>query len=281
MKKNKMFSLKKIFGEKKNKKKVAADNRFFLEIDNFQGIGKRRCQEDSFYVANYNNKSAIDEKGFMAVVADGMGGMSNGAEMSAVVTLAAKEYYDNYLVVFKDKVSEALVSMLNYIDKKAKQLQDETDEDESGSTLLAVLIRENKMYFLTVGDSRIYLFREGKLLQLNREHNIKSKMLERLAKEEIDMEFYEDITGKSGLTSYIGIPELTLYDLSVKPLFLQTEDVILLASDGVFGTLPETKIIEILSGDGKDMGKKMRSAIEEANNPKQDNYTGVIIRCKN
>lgn len=281
MKKNKMFSLKKIFGEKKNKKKVASDNRIFLEIDNFQGIGKRRCQEDSFYVANYNNKSAIDEKGFMSVVADGMGGMSNGAEMSAVVTLAAKEYYDNYLVAFKDKVSEALVSMLNYIDKKAKQLQDETDEDESGSTLLAVLIRENKMHFLTVGDSRIYLFREGKLLQLNREHNIKSKMLERLAKEEIDMEFYEDITGKSGLTSYIGIPELTLYDLSVKPLFLQPEDVILLASDGVFGTLPETKIIEILSGDGKDMGKKMRSAIEEANNPKQDNYTGVIIRCKN
>jgi serine/threonine protein phosphatase PrpC len=120
------------------------------------------------------------------VVADGMGGMSNGAEMSAVVTSAAKEYYDNYLAAFKDKEPEALLSMLNFIDKKGKQLQDDTDEDESGSTLLTVLIRENKMHFLTVGDSRIYLLREGKLLQLNKEHNIKSKMLERLAKEEID-----------------------------------------------------------------------------------------------
>ena len=281
MKKNKIFSLEKFFNVKKNKKTVAADSRAVLEIDNFQGIGKRRCQEDSFYVADYNNKSAIDEKGFMAVVADGMGGMSNGAEMSAVVTSAAKEYYDNYLAAFKDKEPETLLSMLNFIDKKGKQLQDDTDEDESGSTLLAVLIRENKMHFLTVGDSRIYLFREGKLLQLNREHNIKSKMLERLAKEEIDMEFYEDITGKSGLTSYIGIPELTLYDLSLRPLLLQPGDVILLASDGVFGTLSKEQITEILSDDGKDAGKRMRSAIEEANNPKQDNYTGVIIRCKN
>lgn len=279
-KKNSKSVFSKLF-LKKSKKPQAINATLNLEIDNFQGIGKRRRQEDSFYMADYSDKSTINEKGFLAVVADGMGGMLNGAEMSAVVTSAAKEYYDNHLTGQPEHEPEELMSMLSYIDARAKQLQDRSEEEESGSTLLATLIRGDKMYFLTVGDSRIYLLRDGKLLQLNREHNVKSKMLERLAKDEIDMEFYRDITGKSGLTSYIGIPELKLYDLSVRPLLLKEDDVVLLASDGVFGTLSDDVIIDILSADNIDAAKRMRNAIEEANSPKQDNYTGVIIRCKN
>lgn len=279
MKKNSKSVFSKLF-LRKNKKAVTNDA-LNLKIDNFQGIGKRRRQEDSFYMADYSDKTAIGEKGFLAVVADGMGGMLNGAEMSAVVTSAAKEYYDNHLKGRPEHETEELISMLSFIDARAKQLQDCSEEDESGSTLLAALIRDNKMHFLTVGDSRIYLLRDGKLLQLNREHNVKSKMLERLAKNEIDMEFYQDITGKAGLTSYIGIPELKLYDLSVRPLLLKGGDVILLASDGVFGTLSDEDIIDILSADSDDTAKRMRSAIEEANSPRQDNYTGIIIRCKN
>ncbi|MDD6157648.1 MAG: serine/threonine-protein phosphatase [Lachnospiraceae bacterium] len=252
----------------------------YLEISNFQGIGRRRQQEDSFYVSDYNNVEMIEERGFLAVVADGMGGMMNGAEMSAVVTRAAMEFYEKVLPFHLGDGTEELQSMLSFIDGRAKQLQQESDEDESGSTLLAALIRGNRLHFLAVGDSRIYLLRAGKMYQLNREHNVKSKMIERLAKEEIDLESYQDIIGKSGLTSYIGIEELDLYDVSLRPLLLEKNDILLLASDGVFGTLSEETMKRILQSEAGNAAKNMREAIEQAANPKQDNYTGVIIKCK-
>jgi len=280
MKKNENLLRLKIFGRKRTGKKgTSMADSLKLDFDNFQGIGKRHRQEDSFYVADYNDSVAIAEKGFMAVVADGMGGMLNGAEMSAVVTSTAKEYYDKHLSKKVGKEPQELCSMLALIDARAKQMQEQTDEEESGSTLLSVLIRGHKLYFLTVGDSRIYLLREGKLLQLNREHNVKSQMIERVAKEELDMEFYREMTGKAGLTSYIGVPELEMYELSYKPFVLQKHDVILLASDGVFGTLQEEKMIEILEEDFGNAAKKMRDAVERAGNPRQDNYTGVMIKC--
>jgi len=81
MKKNENLLRLKIFGRKRTGKKgTSMADSLKLEIDNFQGIGKRHRQEDSFYVADYNDSVAIAEKGFMAVVADGMGGMLNGAE---------------------------------------------------------------------------------------------------------------------------------------------------------------------------------------------------------
>ena len=89
MKKNKIFSLEKFFNVKKNKKTVAADSRAVLEIDNFQGIGKRRCQEDSFYVADYNNKSAIDEKGFLGILIGGLKATAGGITTAITCGLIA------------------------------------------------------------------------------------------------------------------------------------------------------------------------------------------------
>ena len=279
--KNKSSFLHLFKRKKGDKRSGAGQYETELEIDNFQGIGRRYRQEDSFYVSDYNDNEKIKEKGFLAVVADGMGGMMNGAEMSAVVTGAAGEYYDKRLSYKTGEETKELQTMLRFIDARAKKLQEESDEDESGSTLLAVLIRDKLMHFLTVGDSRIYLVRNGKMYQLNREHNVKNKMIEKVAKEEIDMEFYQSLTGKSGLTSYIGKEELDLYDISVRPLLLEKNDIVFLASDGVFGTLSDETIKTILESGDSDTAKKMRDAIEQAANPKQDNYTGVIIKCKN
>ena len=251
-----------------------------LEVDNLQGIGKRHQQEDSFYMSDCNDDILMKEKGFLAVVADGMGGMLNGAQTSAAVTTAAREYFEKYLSL-NNPADKELIEMLHLIDIRVKQLQKERDVYESGSTLTAVWIHDYMMHFLTVGDSRIYLLRKGNLYQINRDHNLKNKLMEKVIKEEMDRDLYQDMMGKSGLTSYIGKEEIDLIDISVRPFFLEKDDVILLVSDGVFGTLSEEELTAILEQDFDNAAQNIKNAIERADKKKQDNYTGIIVKCMN
>ncbi|MBR5596955.1 MAG: serine/threonine-protein phosphatase [Lachnospiraceae bacterium] len=251
-----------------------------LEVDNLQGIGKRHQQEDSFCMSDYTNAELMQEKGFFAVVADGMGGMLHGDRTSATVTAAAKEYFDA-CVIHKNSGCNQMLDMLEFIDEKVKKLQKEEDIYESGSTLTAVWIRNHMMHFMTVGDSRIYLFRGGNLYQLNRDHNLKNKLIEKVIQGEMDREMYHDMMGKSGLTSYLGKEEIDLVDVSVRPFFLEKDDVILMASDGVFGTLSDTELIALLKQDFDYVAENMKLAIENAGKKKQDNYTAIIVKCVN
>ncbi len=276
----------KLFSKKNNKTagEVVVKNIPNIDVSNFQGIGKRVRQEDSFFVSNFNDKDLLGEKGFFAVVADGMGGLSNGAEMSAMVTRVAKEYFATQELGDEGPDVAERIYLENFIkvlDREAKTIQDDPEEEDSGSTMLAVWIRGNKMYFASVGDSRIYLSRNGELYQINREHNTGSKLALRMAQGHLTLEEYKDITGKSGLTSFIGIYELDTFDVAYRPLMLEPGDTILLFSDGVFGTLSEAEIQEqLVSGDCGLSARFLKAAVDSIDKPKQDNYTGVIIEYK-
>jgi len=256
--------------------------KYQLQIGNFQGIGKRAKQEDSFYISDFTKDTILQEKGFLAVVADGMGGMENGAQMSAIITGTAKEYFEQIHIsgsVSDEDMHLILMEFLKKIYNNARSIMENPEEEDSGSTLTAVWIMEAKLYFVSVGDSRIYLHRNGEIFLLNREHNLGTQLAESMAKGIISLEEYRDITGKAGLTSFIGITDLKLYDISHKALKLQKGDTILLMSDGVFGTLSDAEISEaICKEDAGCTSKNLKEAIEMTDKPKQDNYTGVIIQ---
>lgn len=254
-----------------------------VEVGTFHGIGARPDQEDSFYVSDYMNGYEVADKGFVAAVADGMGGLSGGAKTSATVTAAIKDFYEHDFV--KQKEEQKLPAMLDYIDGRVKQMQEVTGE-KGGSTLSAVWINGRKLHFLSVGDSRIYLLRDGTISQINREHTVEWELLERLARDEIDMETYQSIQGKKALTSYIGQEEIEETDYSKKSLVLQKEDVIFLASDGVFGTLSNEEIKDVIEKklkkyDCMKAAEELQKEIEKREKKKQDNYTGIVIRCVN
>ena len=264
---------------KRNKKDVVE---YRLQTGNFQGIGKRAKQEDSFYISDFTKDTILREKGFLAVVADGMGGMENGAQMSAIITTTAKEYFEQ--VYMPEAVSDEdmhliLRKFLKVICENARTIMSDPEEEDSGSTLVAVWITGAKLYFVSVGDSRIYLQRNGEMFLLNREHNLGTQLAESMAEGRISLDEYRDITGKSGLTSFIGITDMKWYDISHRSFELQKGDTVLLMSDGVFGTLSDDKISEaICKEDALCTSKNLKEAIETIGRPKQDNYTGVIVQ---
>ena len=248
-----------------------------------QGVGKRERQEDSFYLSDYTDKETVEKKGVLAVVADGMGGLANGNLISNQIVVTAKECFENACYHENDNKQDEvdfLLSMLHRIDEKTKYLQEELNEKECGSTLTVVLVHGNKLFFLSVGDSHIYLLRDNKLFLLNSEHNQNSRLMDKVAEGVISVEQYRDIMGKSAITSFIGIEELELYDVSYRPLELKKDDYILLMSDGVFGTLSDKQLLELKQESAADYAAAIAQAVECSARPKQDNYTAIILKCE-
>ena len=248
-----------------------------------QGVGKRERQEDSFFLSDYTDKETVEKKGVLAVVADGMGGLANGNLISNQIVVTAKECFENACYHENDNKQDEvdfLLSMLHRIDEKTKYLQEELNETECGSTLTVVLVHGNKLFFLSVGDSHIYLLRDNKLFLLNSEHNQNSRLMDKVAEGVISVDQYRDIMGKSAITSFIGIEELELYDVSYRPLELKKDDYILLMSDGVFGTLSDRQLLELKQENAADYAAAIAQAVECSARPKQDNYTAIILKCE-
>ena len=270
--------------QKKNSKReniIQAVNRY--EYSSFQGIGNRKEQQDSFFISRPDEGFDVSRKGLMLAVADGMGGMDSGDKFSGVVCDSIKEYFADENINVDDKnikPEEAyLKGAIDKIDANVKALSEEEELGDGGSTLCLVRLADGKMSFASVGDSRIYLLRESRLCRVNAIHNLRNKFLEKLANREISWEDYHGLIGREGLTSYIGIEELTEVDIKTD-ISLLPGDVVMIFSDGVFGTLSDDEIKAIAEKrDVIEAAYMFEKAINSIGNDYQDNFTGIIVKC--
>ncbi len=245
-----------------------------LHIGNVQNIGKRESQQDSFGISDLSNKVLCQEKGLLAIVADGMGGLANGAEVSALVTRTMLGQFSGK--PFVSDASQELLNMLSVTNKEVNLFL-KNCKDRSGSTMVAVNIKDMKLHWISVGDSRICLVRNGALLQINREHTYASELDQKAAMGEISFEKARNDPQRSALTSYIGMGDIEEIDHNVRPLQLVPGDRILLMSDGVFGTLTDEEILSTMKLDPHEAANELERLILQKNKKGQDNFTGIII----
>ncbi|HIS68741.1 MAG TPA: serine/threonine-protein phosphatase [Candidatus Gallacutalibacter stercoravium] len=250
---------------------------FSLAIGNAHHIGKRSSQQDCFAVSDVTNPALCAQKGVLAVVADGMGGLSNGAQVSALVTSTMMGYFDTHTM--RDAPATQLLTMINEANRQVLRGLGNA-QGQSGSTVVAVLIQDGGLYFASVGDSRIYLLRGGVLMQINREHTYAAELDEKVARGEISQKAAQEDPQRNALTSYIGMGALEKVDHSLNPLALQQGDRILLMSDGVFGTLSSQEIASAAqNGDAFEAAQRLEQAVLAKDKPGQDNFTAVILQC--
>lgn len=189
----------------------------------------------------------------VAIVCDGVGSATEGAQAAKRVT--------NYLMTnFKSKPNLWSIekSLTNFIKSINSILYEESmvnyESVELVTTLTIVVIEGNRLYGANVGDSRVYLNRDSKLIQLSHDH----------AMEEAG---YENV-----LTQAIGI------DKEVAPyLFennIQKDDKILLCSDGLYSIMSEDRLEKGLINGSTHLVKKASKLMED-NLP--DDTTAVIV----
>lgn len=248
---------------------VAIAEKGSASVGKVHHIGRRNSQQDSLGVAEYPN-------GICAVVADGMGGLADGDKVSRKIVRTMMQDAGGLRAGATDGMLYRMVSHANF---EVNRMLGVSDKYRSGSTLTAVLAEAGSFQWISVGDSRIYLYRGGGLLQLNREHIYKADLLRRAVNRDISFEAVVKNPQRKSVSSFIGMGELKYIDGSLHPVRVQSGDRLLLMSDGVFNTISEEEICMVLSRE-KNAGEAARALEREVlsrQNPKQDNFTAIII----
>ena len=200
-----------------------------------------------------NEDSAFASAQLIAV-ADGMGGHAAGEVASRIAvkvleklapTLTAQE-------IDEDSVEDLLMHSLHSIDAEIAAVADEEIEKRGmGTTLTALLIRDNRIALLHVGDSRCYRLRGNTLEQLSNDHTVIQELLDQGA---ISQAEAADHPQRSMLTQALRgdgdvTPVLQMYEV-------KKGDRYLLCSDGLSGVLTDKEIKVGLKKSDKDEAVK-------------------------
>ena len=244
---------------------------------NAQHIGARSEQQDSFGFSDFENATFVKHAGILSVVADGMGGLALGKDSSAI---AVQTFLATYAAKEPDEqIAEVLDRSLHSANRAVNRRAAEAGvEGEAGTTLVAVVIHEGKLYRISAGDSRIYLFRQGELRQITTDYNY-GRVLDRMVeKGEISLGEAASHPSRAALTSYLGKAEVDEYDRpSDMALELLSGDKVLLASDGLFGFLPEEDIVRAMASEPQHAAEALVQETVSRQIPYQDNVTVAVL----
>lgn len=244
-------------------------------VGNSQNIGRRENQQDAFAVSDVNNSSLCMKKGIFAVVADGMGGLSDGSEISNIAVSVMLDYFNEYNA--DGNAPHALREMLMTANEKVNAYLADHGNIKGGSTAVAIILHQGALSWISAGDSRIYLFRSNRIWLLNEATNLANELDDKVLAGKITRQEAENDAERNALTSYLGIEEMNLYDANVEPFTLQAGDKILLCSDGVFGTLTEEEIAGAMEFSAPMAAEEIEKMVIAKEKPSQDNMTAVIL----
>ena len=240
-----------------------------FEIAGGQIDGARDYQEDAFLITHLGDNAAL------VVVADGMGGHAAGNVASNMAVQAFNKYVtSNYPSEFLNEVLNGAVLKANH--SIAETVKETPALDGMGCTMVAALLHGNKIWWASVGDSHLYLMRNRELNKINADHSY-GGFLDAMAKAGTPVE-PEPGLARNMLMSAITGDDISEIDCPSSPLQLQHGDKIVICSDGM-DTLSDGKIIQYCdwSESPKECVDALLNAVEEAEAPKQDNTTVLVI----
>lgn len=245
------------------------------QVANLQEVGARERQEDSFTFANAFDVTEIREKGLLFVVCDGMGGMKDGKVASETAIASIRRSFVNM-----DRSADLAKQLKESVYLAADEVEQRLGGD-GGSTLVAGILFQEKLYYASVGDSFLYLKRGDQLYRLNREHNLCCQTyLESIRSGEMDPKAGRENPEAAALTQFLGMTGLDDVDGSVRPLPVRDGDVLLACSDGVGGVLSEKELLGALSlHSSQAMCQQINQGVIAHAKRNQDNYTALIVKC--
>lgn len=216
----------------------------------------------------------LEDKGYLFVVSDGMGGHKGGEVASEiVVNKTLTDYYEGD----EPRISEKQIktALDHSIQKANKEVHDSGEGDESladmGATLVSAVVTKDRVVIASVGDSRAYRLRDNSLEQLTIDQTMAQELYARGA---LSTHEFKNSPLHHTLIQAMGRNEAL--DINFTSKSLRPGDVILLCSDGLSNVVADSDIIAILSDyKGESAAQKL---IEQANaNGGPDNISVVVM----
>lgn len=250
-----------------------------------QSLGERKRQEDAYGYATRDGSStealasfrdASEVHPYLVVVADGMGGHSGGNVASQLAVRGFIESVDGSNQTDCSELLRCAMSSAN--ECILRKIDDDPDLEGMGTTLVAAMLQNGKVYFASVGDSLLFKFDGRSLFRINADHSMRAILLERVAEGALDADQVEKHPRRNQLLSALGDEEIEMLDVPGDPIELAADDALIFASDGV-ETLNDERISEILhssNGDADTAADMIVRAVNKEQKPRQDNCTVAV-----
>lgn len=178
----------------------------------------------------------LDGDGILVAVADGMGGHLAG-EVAAEIAISTFFEYNPLAQPIDAHLAE-LVQIAN--ERILDQASRDPSHQDMGTTITAALICDGVVHWIHVGDSRLYLFREGELVQVTEDHTLLAILVRagELSEEEARLHPL-----RNALLNSLGRNE---FEADTGYFTILEDDILILSTDGLFDSVPEEKIASIL-----------------------------------
>ena len=235
-------------------------------------VGLRRSNnEDSYFAKKYSDEVSL------YIVADGLGGYEGGEIASRLLTIKMSRYFEEHLNDdLKDEsiVSDILLTALDKINGEIYRMEKSSPKyNGMGTTIVLVAVIYNKVYYLSVGDSRLYYISNDRnsIKQITEDDTYVNTLLKTNAIEQKDVENHPQ---KHVLTKAIGVFKDIKTELHV---LNETSGYLLLCTDGLTNMLDNEAILQVLQM--KKFENTADEYIKKANeNGGVDNTTVVVIK---
>ena len=244
---------------------------------------QRPANEDRLLITDLSTAIGAtrhEESGHLFLVADGMGGHAGGEQASELAVATIQQFMRDGLrwafhpdAADMQRMVAAMQDSLRQADTRIMQEQADAPELQGmGTTLTLALQLDWRLGVLHVGDSRAYLYRDGSLRQITRDHTLTAGLVEQgiLTPEEAATHPMRNI-----ITNAVGGSEAGIH-VESHCVDLLPGDRVLLCSDGLTDMVSDEQIASAL-GDFDDPELACRRLVDDANEAGgRDNITAIV-----
>ncbi|MEJ6402966.1 PP2C family protein-serine/threonine phosphatase [Yoonia sp. 2307UL14-13] len=221
----------------------------------------------------------------VVVLADGMGGHAAGDVASKIVVTevySELKFQSANFSDFEHEIPQYLTSAaVNANNCVREHVMDHPETRGMGATLVSLVLVENRMFWMSIGDSPLYHYRSGKMQQLNEDHSMAPQIDFMVKSGLLDPEAGKNHPDRNCLTSVILGDRVAKSDCPKTPFELQVGDIVVVSSDGL-QYLEDERIQKILHRYRRRKSAEicgyLLEAIEDLADPDQDNCSFSVIK---
>ena len=220
-----------------------------------------------------------------AVLSDGMGGHAAGDVASKIVVtevFSELKFQTSDIQGLIDNMGDVLRSAaVSANECMAAHASNNPQTAGMGATLVAPVFIENRLYWISIGDSPLYLLRDGRLRQLNEDHSLGPHIDYMVRSGMMPEEIGRNHPDRNALTSVLIGEAIERIDCPERPFQLKDGDILIVASDGL-QFLTNRQITQIVADNASAgsavIAERLLQELSDLDDPEQDNVCFSVIK---
>lgn len=212
-----------------------------------------RVNEDSMVTFDSPN-------GRVVAVCDGMGGQNAGDVASQLAVAVIQDILsDNTFTTPEEAITSSVIAANQAILRKASMNE---DMQGMGATCVMLIVKDGKVYYGSIGDSRIYYIANGMIRQITKDQSYVQTLVDAGQITLAEAEHHQD---KNQITNALGVEGMTPPVIGQMPIIPEPNSTFLLCSDGLSGMINNNTILNTVSRYDLSLNERARILVEQAN----------------